>query len=105
MGYAKLALYLVGLIVVVAAAWIFLTETPVREDVPPGVALAIILLLVGIGIMAGARSMDDTFISRRRVVHDADYGDATYAPRAGTTTVVNPPTETTRETIVEERRY
>lgn len=105
MGYAKLALYLIGLMVVVAAAWVFLTETPVREEVHPGIALAIILLLVGLGIMVGARSMDDTFVARRRVVRDSDYGDGSYAPRSGAT-VVNPPeSSTSRETVVEERRY
>lgn len=113
MGYARLALYLIGLIVVVAAAWIFLTETPVGEAVPPGVAFAIILLLVGIGIMAGARSMDDTFYTRRRVVRDGDYTDRPGYVAPPTTTVVNPPGaytppttyDTTRETVVEERRY
>lgn len=110
MGYARLALYLIGLIVVVAAAWIFLTETPVGEAVPPGVAFALILLLVGIGIMAGARSMDDTFYSRRRVVRDGDYTDRPGYVAPGYVapgTVVNPPTtyDATRETVVEERRY
>lgn len=107
MGYARLALYLIGLMVVVAAAWIFLTETPIGETVPSGVAFAIILLLVGIGIMAGARSMDDTFTTRRRVVRDSDYADRPGYVAPTSTTVVNPPGayDTTRETVVEERRY
>jgi len=106
MAYTRLLLYLVGLLIVVAAAWIFLTQTPVGEVIPAGVALALILLLVGIGIMAGARAMDDTgYARRRRVVHDADYV-APVAP-ARTTTYHEPavpPTTGTTE-YVEERRF
>lgn len=109
MGYARLALYIVGLIVVVMAAWIFLTQTPIKNNVPAGVSLAIILLLVGIGVMAGARSMDDTFSYRKRVVRDADY---TQGPMAPGTTYVAPqpgnrvqPGSSSNETVIEERRY
>ena len=69
MGYSRLAIYLVGLVVVVLATWIFLTQTPVGQAIPFGVALALILLLVGIGIMASASSINDARYSRR-VVRD-----------------------------------
>lgn len=106
MGYARLALYMLGLIIVVAAAWIFLTQTPIADDIPVGVSLALVLLLVGVGVMAGARAMDDTFYSRRRVVREGDYA-APPATAARTTATyrddVVPPAS--GETIVEERRY
>ena len=112
MGYARLAIYVIGLMIVVMAAWIFLTQTPLGETIPAGVALAMILLLVGIGVMAAARSIDDTFYSRRRVVRDDGVG-ANVAPGyvapgyVAPGTVVNPPTtyDTTRETVIEERRF
>lgn len=113
MGFAKLALYLIGLLVVVAAAWIFLTQTPVSDVISPGVALAVILLIVGIGVMVSANAIDDRF-TRRRVTHEGgDYVAPGYvAPPAATTrtttyheggTYVEPPRS--GETITEERRY
>jgi len=100
MGYARLSIYIVGLLLVVAAAWIFLTQTPIADDIPAGVALAIILLLVGLGVMVSASAMNDTFYSRRRVSHDT-------GPAAGPTYVppqtYAPPSS--GETVVEERRY
>ena len=115
MAFARLMLYMVGLLIVVAAAWIFMTQTPVGDAIPAGVALAIILLLVGVGVMAGARAMDDTFYSRRRrVTHDADYAappatarTTTYHEPARTTTYTQPtapPVGGTSE-VVEERRF
>ena len=107
MGTSRLAVYLVGLVVVVAAVWVFLTQTPVGQAIPSGVALALILLLVGIGIMASARSLNDRR-SVHRVVHDGPtvgapparvydtrytrYEDAAVPPAHG-------------ETVVEERRF
>lgn len=117
MGYTKLMVYMVGLLIVVAAAWIFLTQTPLGDNVPAGVALALILLLVGVGVMAAARAMDDTFYSRRRrVTHDADYvppaapaaRTTTYHEPARTTTYREPtvpPTTGGTDEFVEERRY
>lgn len=107
MGASRLAVYLVGLVVVVAAVWVFLTQTPAGRAVPSGVALALILLLVGIGIMASARSLNDRR-SVSRVVHD---GPAIAPPTARVydtrTTAYNEPAvpPVTGETVVEERRY
>lgn len=114
MGYTRLLVYLVGLVVVVLAAWLFLTQTPVADVLPAGVALAIVLLLVGIGIMASARSINDARYSRR--VHRDDLGRAggaaytrvydTGAPRdvvVDRARVVDEPVS--GDTIVEERRW
>lgn len=111
MGYSRLAIHLVGLVVVVLAAWIFLTQTPVGKALPYSVALALILLLVGIGVMASASSINDARYSRR-VVRDNLGGPAVTerrvyntGPAYGTTTeriVDQPPA--TGETVVEERR-
>lgn len=98
-----MSIYIVGLLLVVAAAWIFLTQTPFADDVPTGVALAVILLLVGLGVMVSANALDDTFY-RRRVVRDLDHAGG--APAAGyvapASTYVPP---RSGETVVEERRY
>lgn len=102
MAYTRFILYMVGLLIVVAAAWIFLTQTPLGDNIPAGVALALILLLVGLGVMAGARAMDDTFYSRRRrVVHDADTTARTTTYREP----VAPPATGATDEIIEERRY
>jgi thiol:disulfide interchange protein len=94
MGTARLAIYLVGLVIVVAAVWVFLTQTAVGRSVPAGLALAIILLLVGIGVMASARSINDRRVTSR-VVHDAP-------PAYGR---VDRDISVEGETVVEERRY
>lgn len=109
MGTARLAIYLIGLIVVVGAVWVFLTQTPVGRTIPSGIALAIILLLVGIGIMASAKSINDRRVSSR-VTHE---GGGTFVPPAPPASSVSstrvydtryaPPTQS--ETVVEERRY
>ena len=111
MGATRIAVYLVGLLLVVVAAWVFLTQTDVGRTVPAGVGLALILLLVGIGVMASAKSINDSRISRR-VVHDTTgprVYDTRYAgPAAGP--VVGPAVApydrvVEGETYVEERRY
>src|SRR5438552_18315293 len=108
MGTARLAIYLVGLVVVVAAVWVFLTQTSVGRQVPAGLALAIILLLVGVGVMASARSINESR-STRRVVHDYGTGPAyvhrTYVPPPPAYDAVAPPPPADGETIVDERRY
>ncbi|HWH09382.1 MAG TPA: hypothetical protein VNX21_09290 [Candidatus Thermoplasmatota archaeon] len=104
MGSARLAVYLVGLVVVVAAVWVFLTQTPVGQAIPSGVALALILLLVGIGIMASARSLNDRR-SVHRVVHDGPgYGPPVASAYERRTTYDAPP-PVHGETVVEERRF
>lgn len=93
MGLARLAVYLTGLLLVVAAAWVFLTQTSLGESLPAGVALAVILLLVGIGVMASAKSIND-HRETRRVVHEGGVAPYAGAPYAGTRDDV----------VVEERR-
>lgn len=105
MGATRIAVYLVGLLLVVAAAWVFLTQTDLGRSVPTGFAIALILLLVGIGVMASAKSINDSRYLRR-VVHDAPVPpprvyDTAYEARYGTAPAVPPD----GETIVEERRY
>jgi thiol:disulfide interchange protein len=109
MGATRIAIYLVGLLLVVGAAWVFLTQTDAGRSVPAGVGVALILLLVGIGVMASAKSINDSRVSRR-VVHDSSTGPRTYDTRyAGPATgpVVGPSTGpyVENETYVEERRY
>lgn len=115
MGATRIAVYLVGLALVVFAAWIFLTQTDVGRSVPAGLGLALILLLVGIGVMASAKSINDSRYTRR-VVHDnvAAGGPRVYDTRygygPGYNAGVPPPVApygdriVEGETIVEERR-
>ncbi|MEA3198998.1 MAG: hypothetical protein QOE90_426 [Thermoplasmata archaeon] len=109
MGATRLALYLVGLVIVVVAAWVFLTQTPVGRQVPSSLALVLILLLVGIGVMAAASNINESRVTRR-VVREGAPGyvappayerrvyDTRYAPG-----YVEPPVD--GETIVDERRF
>jgi thiol:disulfide interchange protein len=92
MGLARLAVYLVGLVLVVAAAWVFLTQTEVGESIPQSIALAVILLLVGIGVMASAKSINDR-TETRRVVHEG-----------GTVGPAPPGTIVERDPVVYEER-
>lgn len=110
MGATRIAIYLMGLTLVVVAAWVFLTQTDVGRQVPAGLALALILLLVGIGVMASARSIND---SRRthRVVHES-VGGSIAGPRVYDTRygAAPPPVGpydrvVEGETVVEERRF
>lgn len=91
MGTARLAIYIVGLVAVVAAAWILLTQTELAAFVSSGVAIAIILLIVGIGVMASANSIRDGHRTRR-VVHETAPGGALDR-------------DVEHETVVEERRW
>lgn len=113
MGSIRIAVYLIGLVLVVTAAWIFLTQTDVGRTVPTGVALALILLLVGIGVMASAKSINDSRYTRR-VVHDSVNAPRTYDTRYGAYPPAGPamgpavgPYDRVveGETVVEERRY
>lgn len=97
MGLARLAVYLTGLILVVGAAWVFMTRTEVGASLPAGIALAIILLLVGIGVMASARNLNDR-TETRRVVREG--GPAPGAPLPGDREVVRE-----RDVVYDERRY
>lgn len=112
MGTTRLAIYLVGLAVVVVAAWILLTQTPLGGIIPGGVAVALILLLVGIGVMASAKSINDSRVSRR-VVHNNVGGPVAgtrtydtrgpgYVERTTTTAAYDQPA--VGETYVEDRR-
>lgn len=109
MGATKIAIYLVGLTLVVVAAWVFLTQTDVGRTVPTGLALALILLLVGIGVMASARGINDSR-SVHRVVHEGTAGPTVgprvYDTRYGAAGPVAPYDRVVEgETVVEERRY
>lgn len=109
MGTARLAIYLVGLVVIVAGIWVLLIRTPLGRTVPAGVALALILLVVGIGVMASARSINESRTTRR-VSHDhagaPGYGEPRYAvPPPPASNAVTPPAVGESETIVEEHRY
>lgn len=104
MGAARIAIYLVGLALIVVAAWVFLTQTDVGRAVPAGLALAIILLIVGIGVMASARSINDSR-TMHRIVHEGATGPAVYPG-----TYAGPVGPYDRrvvegETVVEERRF
>lgn len=102
MGAARLAIYLIGLLAVVAAAWILLTQTPLGDSIPSGVAIALILLIVGIGVMASAKSVNDTRTTRR-VVHDGPGYVA--PPPAGGVYDTRYEAPYSGETVVEERRF
>ncbi|MFA5861459.1 MAG: hypothetical protein WDA16_07160 [Candidatus Thermoplasmatota archaeon] len=94
----RLTLYLVGLVVIVAAVWVALTMTPLGRQVPSSVALVLILLVVGIGVMASARNINE---SRRtsHVVHDGTMPPVATGRVTGTRYA--PPGYVERETYVE----
>ncbi|GEM_PF-6987637 len=107
MGATRLALYLLGLLIVVVAAWVFLTQTPFGRTIPASLALVLILLLVGIGVMAAANGINDTRVTRRVMRQ----GTAPYPPPPATyerrvyDTRYEPEPPVEGETVVDERRF
>lgn len=73
----SLAVYFVGLIVVLAAFWVLFTQTGLEEFIPMTVAIALVLLIVGIAVMASSdrfspsrRAAVGTVVREDRVVRD-----------------------------------
>ena len=115
MGTTRLTIYLVGLVVIVAAAWVFLTQTTLGRAIPAGIALTLILLLVGVGVMASARNINESRRTRR-VTQDfagtPGYAEPRYVvpppPVYGAVATQPPPVPPPSgdsETIIDERRY
>lgn len=59
MALLRLALYVIGLALVVTAAWLFTAGVPRADELSAKIALALMLLLVGIGIMASVRAFEE----------------------------------------------
>ncbi|MCA1814247.1 MAG: hypothetical protein LC624_09915 [Halobacteriales archaeon] len=55
----RFAVYLVGLLLVLAAIWVLLTQTGLAAIVPVGVIAVALLVLLGVGIMRGAMTIDE----------------------------------------------
>lgn len=51
----SLTIWFVGLVVVLAGIWVLFTETPLADFVPLGITLAVLLVLLGVGVMAASR--------------------------------------------------
>jgi hypothetical protein len=69
MGHAmRLIVWIVGLALVIAAAWVLWTMTAVSELVPWGVFVAVVLVILGVGIMGAANQIRG---ERERVVERA----------------------------------
>lgn len=104
MGTTRLAIFLVGLVVVAVAAWTFFTQSELGRQVPFGIAIALILLLVGVGVMASARSINERS-STQRVIHEGAAAPVVVDRRANVyQPTYAPPVEGSSETRVEERR-
>lgn len=56
-GVPRFLVYVLGLLLVAAAVWLLFFETGVARWVPYGALVAAILLIVGLGVMAGSNRL------------------------------------------------
>jgi len=56
----RFGVYLVGLALVVVAVWVLLVSLNVTAIVPATLIAVVLLLLLGLGVMHGAREVDET---------------------------------------------
>lgn len=59
---SSLVVYLIGLVLILAAVWVIFTQTELADYIPASVAVAVVLLIVGIAVMASS----DRFATRGR---------------------------------------
>jgi multisubunit Na+/H+ antiporter MnhC subunit len=52
----RLAVYLVGLVLVLAAVWLLLTQTAIAAFIPMTLIVVAMLLILGFGVMRGAEA-------------------------------------------------
>lgn len=71
----KFAVYMIGLLLVVAAGYVLLTQTGVSAYVPAGIILVALLLLLGLGIMGGSQRIDNSTPTREIVETRQQVGD------------------------------
>jgi uncharacterized membrane protein len=64
----RFGVYLVGLVLVLAAIWVLLTQTGLAAIVPVGIIAVALLILLGIGIMRGAATIEEHPIHANEVV-------------------------------------
>lgn len=55
----RFGIYLVGLLLVLAAVWVLFTMTGVSDFVPLAVLAVVMLALLGIGVMRAAHTVDE----------------------------------------------
>jgi hypothetical protein len=98
---ARVALYLLGVIVVVVGVWFILSAAGIFDVLGRAVAIGIIVLILGLGIMAASHRISEPWGPRRRRYYESNAGTATTAPPA---TPNRPVVRTgpTGERIVEE---
>lgn len=88
----RILAYVVGLAIVVAGIYVLFTQTPLADYIPGGVVLAIVLLVIGLGVMM----LSTSFTSPRAVVTDRTVERTAYP-----STYTRPYAE--REVVYDER--
>lgn len=82
----KIILYLVGLALVIAGIFVLFTQTPLADYIPVGVVFAVVLLVLGLGVMIMGTSVLPTATVVDRYAYDRPY--AAPAPRTYSREVV-----------------
>lgn len=83
----RFAVYLVGLVLVIAALWMLAVQTGISAIVPLSLIAVAILLVLGLGVMKGASAINEP-IHAREVIEDR-----------------RPPTTRTTEVVEHRRRW
>ena len=97
---ARVALYLLGVLVVVVGAWFILSAAGIFDVLGRAVAIGIIVLILGLGIMAASHRISEPWGPRRRRYYESNTGTATAPPATPNQPVVR--TGPAGERIVEE---
>lgn len=97
---ARVALYLLGVLVVVVGVWFILSAAGIFDVLGRAVAIGIIVLILGLGIMAASHRISEPWGPRRRRYYESNTGTATAPPATPNQPVVR--TGPAGERIVEE---
>lgn len=84
----RIVVWLLGILIIMAALYVLWSSTGLRDVIPEGVVFAVVLLVLGLGVLGAASQIRGSH-ARTEVVHGASAG---YSPA-------------TERRVVDERRY
>jgi len=64
----RFGIYLIGLLLVISAIWVLLTQTGLTAVAGTGVIAVALLILLGLGIMRGAGTIDEHPMNANEVI-------------------------------------
>ena len=71
----RFAVYMIGLLIVVAALFVLITQTGLAQVIPLGILAAALVIILGIGVMSAATSVDEHPVGREITETRQQVGD------------------------------